>query len=65
LFVRQTNELALKFYQSLGYVTFRIVTGYYSGEEDAYDMRKPLQRDEKQQSIANAGKRVDPDELEW
>mmetsp|Transcript_29382 Transcript_29382/g.66408 ORF Transcript_29382/g.66408 Transcript_29382/m.66408 type:complete len:173 (+) Transcript_29382:39-557(+) len=62
LFVRVTNTAAITFYQSLGYVVYRIVTGYYSGEEDAYDMRKALSRDRDQKSIADPGKRVDPSE---
>eukprot|EP00438_Fugacium_kawagutii_P007829 Skav212608 [mRNA] locus=scaffold2176:193896:195161:- [translate_table: standard] len=50
LFVRPTNTAAINFYEGLGYVIYRIssqgtVTGYYSGDEDAYDMRKPLRRD--------------------
>ncbi|CAE6925432.1 nat5 [Symbiodinium natans] len=44
LFVRPTNTAAIKFYEGLGYVVYRTVTGYYSGDEDAFDMRKPLPR---------------------
>eukprot|EP00929_Paragymnodinium_shiwhaense_P095156 TRINITY_DN56118_c0_g2_i3.p2 TRINITY_DN56118_c0_g2~~TRINITY_DN56118_c0_g2_i3.p2 ORF type:complete len:130 (-),score=21.64 TRINITY_DN56118_c0_g2_i3:118-507(-) len=63
LFVRPTNTAALAFYESLGYVVYRTVTGYYSGDEDAYDMRKPLPRDKDQKSIKNAGFRISPEEF--
>ena len=32
-------------YKKLGYSIYRQVIGYYSGEEDAFDMRKALSRD--------------------
>ena len=32
-------------YKKLGYSVYRQVIGYYSGEEDAFDMRKALSRD--------------------
>ncbi|BGP14126.1 hypothetical protein JCM10213_002424 [Rhodosporidiobolus nylandii] len=56
LFVRQSNNLAIGLYESLGYTIYRRVRGYYGGgpkepDEDAYDMRKPLPRDTKKQSI--------------
>ncbi|GAA6037041.1 hypothetical protein JCM8097_005521 [Rhodosporidiobolus ruineniae] len=56
LFVRQSNDLAIGLYQSLGYTVYRRVRGYYGGgpgerDEDAYDMRKPLPRDTDKQSI--------------
>eukprot|EP00931_Biecheleriopsis_adriatica_P105287 TRINITY_DN7984_c0_g1_i1.p1 TRINITY_DN7984_c0_g1~~TRINITY_DN7984_c0_g1_i1.p1 ORF type:complete len:177 (+),score=32.32 TRINITY_DN7984_c0_g1_i1:209-739(+) len=63
LFVRPTNTAAISFYEGLGYVVYRTVTGYYSGEEDAYDMRKPLARDEERKSVKGAGFRISPDEL--
>merc|ERR1712194_346316 len=66
LFVRGSNRTALAFYEDIGYTTFRTVVGYYSGEEDAFDMRKCcLSKDSTRQSIAGAGRRVTPDELEW
>ncbi|CAD7969704.1 unnamed protein product [Amoebophrya sp. A120] len=65
LFVRGSNIAAVRFYEKLGYVIFRTVLGYYSGEEDAYDMRKPLQRDRERKSVKDAGKKVLPEELEW
>ncbi|GAA5971581.1 hypothetical protein JCM11641_000649 [Rhodosporidiobolus odoratus] len=56
LFVRKTNDLAIGLYESLGYMIYQRVRGYYGGgpgvpDEDAYDMRKPLPRDEHQQSV--------------
>ena len=55
LFVRKSNSLAIQVYKSRGYVIYRTIKDYYSGEEDAYDMRKPLPRDKDQKSIARAG----------
>merc|ERR1719203_2417802 len=63
LFVRPTNKAAIAFYEGLGYVIYRTVTGYYSGDEDAYDMRKPSPRDKDRKSIKNAGMRVSPADL--
>lgn len=66
LFVRGSNKVALEFYLSLGYVIFRTVEKYYSGVEDAYDMRKPLEgRDPERKSVAGAGKIIQPEEMEW
>ncbi|XP_066583916.1 N-alpha-acetyltransferase 20 isoform X2 [Prorops nasuta] len=47
LFVRVSNKVAIKMYQQLGYIVYRTVLEYYSGDpdEDAYDMRKALSRD--------------------
>lgn len=41
LFVRQSNDLAIGLYRSLGYMIYRRVRGYYGGgpgekDEDAY-----------------------------
>jgi N-terminal acetyltransferase B complex catalytic subunit len=41
------------------------VIGYYSGEEDAYDMRKALKRDVKKESVVPLGRPITPEELEW
>jgi N-terminal acetyltransferase B complex catalytic subunit len=41
------------------------VIGYYSGEEDAYDMRKSLPRDPDKTSMQPLGRKVLPEELEW
>ncbi|GAA6051545.1 hypothetical protein JCM3770_000408 [Rhodotorula araucariae] len=56
LFVRQSNDLAIGLYKSLGYMIYRRVRAYYGGgpgekDEDAYDMRKSLPRDTEQVSI--------------
>mmetsp|Transcript_113448 Transcript_113448/g.315540 ORF Transcript_113448/g.315540 Transcript_113448/m.315540 type:complete len:175 (+) Transcript_113448:119-643(+) len=63
LFVRPTNAAAISFYKSLGYVVYRTVVGYYSGDEDAFDMRKPMSRDKEKKSVANAGMRVNPEDM--
>ncbi|TNY21741.1 Nat5-prov protein [Rhodotorula diobovata] len=60
LFVRQSNNLAIGLYESLGYMIYRRVRGYYGGgpgekDEDAYDMRKALPRDKEQVSIQLPG----------
>ncbi|KAF8433417.1 acyl-CoA N-acyltransferase [Terfezia claveryi] len=63
LFVRMSNEIAIGMYRRLGYSVFRRVVGYYSGDgggpgdgdEDAYDMRKPMRRDKLKQSIRENG----------
>ncbi|GAA5829713.1 hypothetical protein JCM11251_000257 [Rhodosporidiobolus azoricus] len=64
LFVRQTNDLAIGLYKSLGYMIYRRVRGYYGGgpgekDEDAFDMRKPLPRDVNKQSIQLPGGATD------
>jgi hypothetical protein len=41
-FPLQSNILAINMYKKFGYSIYRTVIGYYSGEEDAYDMRKAL-----------------------
>mmetsp|Transcript_10637 Transcript_10637/g.21961 ORF Transcript_10637/g.21961 Transcript_10637/m.21961 type:complete len:144 (-) Transcript_10637:27-458(-) len=63
LFVRPSNTAAITFYEGLGYVVYRTVIGYYSGDEDGFDMRKPLSRDKDNRSIRNAGMRITPEEL--
>eukprot|EP00461_Guttulinopsis_vulgaris_P002661 UN02662 len=44
LYVRPSNISAVMLYKKLGYEVCRRVLAYYSGEEDAYDMRKALRR---------------------
>jgi N-terminal acetyltransferase B complex catalytic subunit len=46
LFVRSSNNLAIRMYEKFGYSMYRRVLEYYSGElpEDALDMRKALPR---------------------
>ncbi|KAJ8608516.1 hypothetical protein CTAYLR_005730 [Chrysophaeum taylorii] len=65
LFVRVSNNLAIGMYERLGYSIYRRVLGYYSGEEDAFDMRKALPRDVHQKSIVPLPHPITPDDLEW
>lgn len=51
LFVRVSNKVAVGMYEKMGYSVYRTVLGYYSGEEDAFDMRKALPRDVDKESI--------------
>ncbi|EKX54063.1 hypothetical protein GUITHDRAFT_156912 [Guillardia theta CCMP2712] len=64
LFVRVSNTLAINMYQKFGYSIYRTVIGYYSGEEDAYDMRKALPRDVDKKSIIPLKDPVYPEDLE-
>jgi N-terminal acetyltransferase B complex catalytic subunit len=65
LFVRASNEAALKLYARLGYTVYRRVLGYYSGEEDALDMRRALSADPGGESVVPLARPVRPAELEW
>lgn len=67
LFVRSSNSLAISMYEKFGYVAYRRVLGYYSGDdpEDALDMRKALPRDKHKRSMVPLDKPVLPEELEW
>lgn len=67
LFVRASNQLAIGMYEKFGYVKYRRVLGYYSGEipEDAWDMRKALPRDRNRESIVPLKHPVRPEDLEW
>mmetsp|Transcript_1275 Transcript_1275/g.1344 ORF Transcript_1275/g.1344 Transcript_1275/m.1344 type:complete len:84 (-) Transcript_1275:236-487(-) len=65
LFVRASNRLAISMYEGMGYTVYRRVLGYYSGEEDALDMRKALQRDKEKLSVVPLSRPVTADELEW
>lgn len=60
-------SLAISMYEKFGYVTYRRVLGYYSGDdpEDAFDMRKALPRDVKKKSVIPMDRPVLPEELEW
>jgi len=70
LFVRKSNMVAQSLYHGLGYSVYRKVIEYYSdnptdpegGDEDAYDMRKPLKRDKTKKHIRENGENfpVDP-----
>ena len=67
LFVRKSNLLAQEMYTKFGYVTYRRVLDYYSGElpEDALDMRKALPRDKNKESVVPLDHPVRPEDLEW
>lgn len=43
--LRETNDGARSFYESLGYVDTGIVTGYYASRENALRMRRDLSQD--------------------
>ena len=60
-------SLAISMYEKFGYVKYRRVLGYYSGDdaEDALDMRKALPRDTLKQSVIPLDKPVSPEDLEW
>jgi len=51
LYVRFSNQVAINMYKKMGYSIYRQVIGYYSGKEDAYDMRKALPRDVDKKSV--------------
>ena len=65
LFVRVSNSLAINMYTKLGYSVYRRVLGYYSGEEDAFDMRKALPRDKEKKSVIPLPHPIKPEDLEW
>jgi N-terminal acetyltransferase B complex catalytic subunit len=65
LFVRMSNAVAISMYHSFGYSIYRQVLGYYSGEEDAYDMRKAMRRDTKKESVIPLKAPITPDMVEW
>ncbi|KAF5843361.1 hypothetical protein DUNSADRAFT_17939 [Dunaliella salina] len=65
LFVRKSNDVAVGMYRKLGYVVYREVLGYYSGEENAYDMRKAMARDVQRKSVVPLKRPVKPEELEF
>ena len=60
-------RLAISMYEKFGYVKYRRVLGYYSGDdpEDAWDMRKALPRDKEKKSIIPMDRPILPSELEW
>ena len=73
LFVRRSNERAIIFYKNMGYSVFRVVKDYYGDHatdpsqagEDAFDMRKPMRRDEKLQHVRDDGEKheVNPEDV--
>jgi len=66
LFVRVSNNVAVDMYRRLGYVVYRKVLEYYSGErdEDAFDMRKALSHDVERKSVIPLDRDVRPEDLE-
>ncbi|XP_064080717.1 N-alpha-acetyltransferase 20 [Palaemon carinicauda] len=66
LFVRVSNLVAITMYKKLGYIVYRVVLQYYSGDpdEDAYDMRKALSRDIHQKSVIPLTHPVRPEDIE-
>lgn len=65
LFVRCSNQVAIKMYKGFGYSVYRRVLGYYSGDEDAFDMRKAMARDVEKKSVVPLKRDVLPHELEF
>nr|TKS18016.1 N-alpha-acetyltransferase 20-like [Populus alba] len=65
LFVRASNTPAIKMYEKPGYVIYRRVLRYYSGEEDGLDTRKALSRDVEKKSTIPPKRPVTPGELEY
>jgi N-terminal acetyltransferase B complex catalytic subunit len=74
LYVRSSNDLAINMYRKMGYSVFRRVVDYYSddptgknqgGSEDAFDMRKPLDRDKMRKHVRENGEehRVTADDV--
>ncbi|XP_043480982.1 N-alpha-acetyltransferase 20 [Leptopilina heterotoma] len=66
LFVRVSNTVAIKMYQQLGYINYRTVLEYYSGDpgEDAFDMRKALSKDTKKKSVIPLSHPVRPEDVD-
>lgn len=66
LFVRVSNRVAVDMYRRLGYIVYRRVLEYYSGDvdEDAFDMRKALSHDIEKKSVIPFTRDVRPEELE-
>ncbi|KAF4527306.1 hypothetical protein B566_EDAN001080 [Ephemera danica] len=66
LFVRVSNQVAIKMYTALGYIVYRTVLEYYSGDpdENAYDMRKALSRDVEKASVVPLAHPVRPEDVD-
>jgi len=64
LYVRISNAVAINMYKKFGYSVYRQVIGYYSGDEDAYDMRKAMSRDVAKKSIIPLPHPVNPSEID-
>ncbi|PPD84863.1 hypothetical protein GOBAR_DD18199 [Gossypium barbadense] len=65
MFCNHCFPMSLEVWLHLGYVIYRRVLRYYSGEEDGLDMRKALSRDVEKKSIIPLKRPVTPDELEY
>ena len=63
LFVRASNLTAIRMYSKFGYSVYRRILGYYSGEEDAFDMRKALSRDVHRRSIVPLPRPITVEEM--
>ena len=76
LYVRESNKAAIDMYRKMGYSVYRRVVRYYSddldgrseeegGGEDAFDMRKPLDRDRERRHVRENGEdfRVNPEDV--
>jgi N-terminal acetyltransferase B complex catalytic subunit len=66
LYVRVSNKVAYDMYTRAGYIVYRTVLDYYTGEhdEDAYDMRKAMPRDKEKKSVIPLPHPVRADELD-
>lgn len=66
LFVRKSNKVAISMYESLGYIVYRTVLDYYSGDpdEDAYDMRKAMSMDVERKSVIPRDQPVRPEDID-
>jgi len=63
LFVRVSNKTAIHMYERMGYSVYRRISAYYEGkdgtsDEDAFDMRKPMSRDEERRSVRPNGRDI-------
>uniref|UniRef100_A0AC35U319 N-acetyltransferase domain-containing protein n=1 Tax=Rhabditophanes sp. KR3021 TaxID=114890 RepID=A0AC35U319_9BILA len=60
LFVRASNAPAIQMYHKLGYVQYRRLKDYYSGDrnEDALDMRKSLMKNCEIERVDQEGRKV-------
>ena len=65
LFVRVDNTAAIELYKKMGYSIYRCIADYYNDGVDAFDMRKPLARDQARKTVRPNGEniRVDPGEV--
>lgn len=51
-------------YSNLGYIVYRTVLEYYSGDENAFDMRKALKRDTEKRSMIPRQNPVRPEDID-